>query len=316
MPASAFKLEYHSVFSLVMSSAIRVGRLGVADVDEAAEILHDAFEVVYRKRGHLPPFPSRDSASWLCRAYMDLDPDGCAIARVGSEAVGVGFAHPRGAVTSIGPLAAKPGAPPGVARALMKELEKVAAGSVNLRLFQDSFNPDSFGLYTRLGYVVADVAPYLLAERLVAPPEPPPQTTRAFTANDLSTVARYDRARTGSDRRPDLTLLSSAGGGFVSEVSRANGDVNGYLFFRTLPARVVIGPGVAESEDVLAGLVDAIASALPGHPAVIRASAASPRVLERAFARGFRIDHLGNLMVSGPFQPPPSQLYALFPESL
>jgi hypothetical protein len=299
-----------------MSSAIRVGRLGVADVDDAAEILHDAFEIVYRKRGHLPPFPSRDSAAWLCRAYLDLDPEGCAIAWSDAEAVGVGFAHPRGAVTSIGPLAAKPGAPPGVARALMKELTKVAAGSTNLRLFQDSFNPDSFGLYTRLGYVVADVAPYLLAERLTPPPGPQVATIRAFTASDLSTVASYDRARTGSDRRPDLSLLSSAGGGFVSEVPGTAGEVNGYLFFRTLPARVVIGPGVAESEDVVANLVDAVAAALPGHPAVIRASAASPRALQRAFARGFKIDHLGNLMVSGPFRPPPAQLYALFPESL
>jgi hypothetical protein len=299
-----------------MTTAIRVGRLGAADVDEAAEILHDAFELVYRKRGHLPPFPNRESAAWLCRAYLDLDPEGCAIAWSGSAAVGVGFAHPRGPVTSVGPLAAKPGGPPGVARALMKELTKVAVGSTSLRLFQDSFNPDSFGLYTRLGYVVADVAPYLLAERLAPPPEASATPVRAFSASDLPRVARYDRTRTGGERRPDLALLASAGGGFVSDAPGASETVNGYLFFRTLPARVVIGPGVAESEEILAGLVDAVAVALPGHPAVIRASASSPRVLERAFARGFKIDHLGNLMVSGPFQPPPSQLYALFPESL
>ena len=49
---------------------------------------------------------------------------------------------------------------------------------------------------------------------------------------------------------------------------------------------------------------------------MIRASAAAPLVLQRAFARGFRVDHLGNLMVSGPYAAPPAQLYALFPESL
>jgi hypothetical protein len=49
---------------------------------------------------------------------------------------------------------------------------------------------------------------------------------------------------------------------------------------------------------------------------VIRASAATPVVLRRAFDRGFRVDHLGNLMVAGPYQPPPAQLYPLFPESL
>ena len=66
----------------------------------------------------------------------------------------------------------------------------------------------------------------------------------------------------------------------------------------------------------MADLVDAVAVALPGRAAVIRASAAAPSVLLRAFARGFRVDHLGNLMVAGPYVPPPAQLYALFPESL
>ena len=99
-------------------------------------------------------------------------PKGCALARSSSEVVGVGFAHPRGAVTSIGPLASRPGAPAGVARALMRAARRDRRGaSTSVRLFQDSFNPDSFGLYTRLGYAVADVAPYLLAEKL-EPPAP------------------------------------------------------------------------------------------------------------------------------------------------
>jgi hypothetical protein len=38
--------------------------------------------------------------------------------------------------------------------------------------------------------------------------------------------------------------------------------------------------------------------------------------LRRAFDRGFRVDHLGNLMVVGKIELPPAQLYALFPESL
>jgi hypothetical protein len=298
-----------------MTSTIRVARLGQADVDAAAGILFDAFGSVYRRRGHAPPFPTRDSAAWLCRAYLDLDPEGCALAWSASEAVGVGFAHVRGAVTSIGPLAARPGARPGVARALMAELGKLASGSTSLRLFQDSFNPDSFGLYTRLGYTVADVAPYLLAEQLVPPEQAVPAGIRPLAPADLGQLERYDRIRTGADRRADLALLASTGGGFVAE-GGAPGTVSGYLFFRTLPARVVVGPGVAESAEVMADLVDAVAAALPGRAAVIRASGASPAVLQRSFARGFRVDHLGNLMVRGPYHPPPTQLYALFPESL
>jgi hypothetical protein len=292
---------------------IRVGRLERKDVEAAAGILFDAFGSVYRQRGHAPPFPTLDSAAWLCRAYLDLDPEGCAIAWSASEAVGVGFAHPRGAVTSIGPLAALPGAPPGVARALMTELSAVAAHSSSLRLFQDSFNPDSFGLYARLGYTVVDVAPYLLAERLVPPPAPPP-SVRALRPDDLPAVERYDLARTGADRRRDIALLAATGSGLVS--IGAQDGISGYLFFRSLPARVVIGPGVAESAEGMANLVDGVALELPGRGAVIRGSAATPTVLLRAFERGFRVDHLGNLMVAGPYTPPPAQLYALFPESL
>jgi len=292
---------------------IRVGRLERTDVEAAAGILFDAFGSVYRQRGHAPPFPTRDSAAWLCRAYLDLDPEGCAIAWSAAEAVGVGFAHPRGAVTSIGPLAARPGAPPGVARALMTELSAVAAHSSSLRLFQDSFNPDSFGLYARLGYTVVDVAPYLLAERLTPPPAPPP-SVRALRPDDLPAVERYDLARTGADRRRDIALLASTGSGLVSV--GAQDGISGYLFFRSLPARVVIGPGVAESAEGMANLVDGVALELPGRGAVIRGSAATPTVLLRAFERGFRVDHLGNLMVAGPYTPPPAQLYALFPESL
>ena len=164
----------------------------------------------------MPPFPTRDSAAWLCRAYLDLDPEGCVVAWSGNEAVGVGFAHPRGAVTSIGPLAARPGAPAGVARALMAEIGRVAAQSSSLRLFQDSFNPDSFGLYARLGYAVADVAPYLLAEKLIPPAAAPPGV-RALRPDDLPAIERYDRARTVADRRRDLALLASTGSGLVAD---------------------------------------------------------------------------------------------------
>jgi hypothetical protein len=292
---------------------IQVARMEKSDVDAAAEILFDAFGAVYRQRGHVPPFPTRDSAAWLCRAYLDLDAEGCVVARSGSEAVGVGFAHPRGAVTSIGPLASRPGAPAGVARALMAEIGRVAAQSSSLRLFQDSFNPDSFGLYARLGYAVVDVAPYLLAEKLSTPAAAPPGV-RALRPDDLPAIERYDRARTVADRRRDLALLAATGSGVCA--SSEPGKISGFLFYRPLPARVVIGPGVAESASILADLVDAVAIALPGRAAVIRASAAAPTVLLRAFARGFRVDHLGNLMVAGPYVPPPAQLYALFPESL
>jgi hypothetical protein len=291
---------------------IEVRRLESQDVDDASTILYEAFASVYRRRGHTPPFPNVESAVWLCRAYLDLDPEGCALAVMNGAAVGVGFAHVRGSVTSIGPLAARPGARDGVGRAIMAHFHGLAAATTSVRLFQDAFNPDSFGLYTRLGYRVVDVAPYLVAAR-VTPPPSRASGLRPLVASDVPLVARYDLGRMGADRSRDLSLLAATGRGFVAE---RGGALAGYIFYRILPARVIVGPAMAESAELLADLVDAVADSVPERPAVIRSSAAAPSVVERAFERGFRVDHLGNLMVTGPYAPPPAQLYALFPESL
>jgi hypothetical protein len=291
---------------------IDVRRLTPDDVEGAARLLYDAFAAVYRQRGHTPPFPNVDSAAWLCRAYLDLDPEGCALAEQHGRVAGVGFAHVRGAVASIGPLAARPGGPPGVGQALMEHFRRLTQGCKSVRLFQDSFNPDSFGFYTRLGYAVVDVAPYLLAERLSTPPARVPGI-RPSGGGDLRAIEAYDLGRTGADRGRDLALLASTGSALVFE---RQGEIAGYLFYRSLPARVIIGPAVGESAEIIAALVDTVAAALPGRAAVIRGSAAAPTVLQRLFARGFRVDHLGNLMVAGDYRLPPAQLYALFPESL
>lgn len=282
------------------------------DAEAAAQILVSAFAQVYHQRGHVPPFPNLDSAVWLCRAYLELDPDGCVVAEAAGALVGVGFVHLRGPVASIGPLAARPGGPRGVGHALMAYLSRLTKGSASVRLFQDSFNPDSFGLYAQLGFTVRDVAPYLLAAEIRPAPGRVPDV-RAFGAADLPRLQEFDRRLVGADRAPDFALLVSTGQVLVLERRRA---IEGFLFLRTLPARAIVGPGVAMSEEGMCALVDAATQTLEGRSAVMRASAASPSVLRRALDRGFRVDHLGNLMVQGTITLPPSQLYALFPESL
>jgi hypothetical protein len=284
-----------------------------ADAESAGDILLSAFSAVYRQRGHASPFPNVESAIWLARAYLDLDPQGCAVAEADGVLFGVGFVHVRGAVASIGPLAARPGGPRGVGRALLTHLEGVASSARSLRLFQDAFNPDSFGLYAAYGYEVRDVAPYLLAIELEAPaPGPLPGVARMTTV-DLAPIARFDRSHQEADRARDLELLLANGAGLVHRSPRG---VNGYLFYRALPSRIVLGPALADDERILCTLIDALAAAHPGRAAVMRGSSASPRVLRHALSRGFRIDHLGNLMVKGDVRLPPTQLYALFPESL
>ena len=299
---------------------IAVRAMRDADGERVAEILVAAFSQVYRQRGHIPPFPNTESAIWLCRAYLDLDREGCAVAEVNGNLVGAGFVHVRGNAASIGPLAARPGGPRGVGRALMAYFATLTQGCSSVRLFQDSFNPDSFGLYTELGWVVRDVAPYLLAADIQPAPQISPGI-RSLGPEELHRVEGFDRRMVDADRARDLRLLMSTGSLLVQERPRESArereqEIEGFIFLRSLPARAIIGPAVAVSEAVLADLFDAACRVLDGRSAVMRASASTPAVLRRAFERGFRVDHLGNLMVFGNIQLPEAQLYALFPESL
>jgi hypothetical protein len=316
-----------------------------SDCERAAEILVAAFSQVYRQRGHTPPFPNLESAIWLCRAYLDLDREGCAVAEAGSGLVGVGFVHLRGPVASIGPLAARPGGPAGIGRALMAHLTGLANACGSLRLFQDSFNPDSFGLYSELGWTVRDVAPYLMAGDIIAPAAISP-AIRLYRPEDRDRLEAFDLRMVGANRSRDMGLLLSTGallltdhvppaadpdggggggsspGGCWETAGEGGprggmkGDLDGFIFLRALPARAIIGPAVATSEAVLIDLLDAACHALGGRSAVMRASAGTPNLLRRSFELGFRVDHLGNLMSLGRSGPPPPQLYALFPESL
>ena len=257
---------------------IQVGRLGQADVDAAAGILFDAFGAAYRRRGHAPPFPTRESAAWLCRAYIDLDPEGCALARSSSEVVGVGFAHPRGAVTSIGPLASRPGAPAGVARALMGEL-----GDDRRRLDQRSPVPGQLQprlvrpLHTARLRRRPTSRPTCSPRGSSRPPPPPatPTSGRWWPRICRPSNATIDRAPAPTGAAISRCSRRRAAGSFIRRAARRE-SIAGYLFFRALPARVVIGPAVAESAEMLAALVDGVAASLPGRAAVIRASAAAP----------------------------------------
>src|SRR5689334_9964818 len=94
----------------------QVRPLFLSDVDAAGAVLHDAFRSVYADRGFRPPFPSPEAGAWLARAYLDLEPGGAVAVARGNRIDGVGFVHLRGPAASIGPVAARPGAPGGVGR--------------------------------------------------------------------------------------------------------------------------------------------------------------------------------------------------------
>ena len=171
-----------------------------------------------------------------------------------------------------------PGAPAGVARALMSELGEIAAG-----VDQRAAVP---------GQLQPRLVRSLHAARLRG------GRRRALSARREARAARRRRPRTrrpaAGGRRPagHRTLRSVAHGrrpaprpraaarrraaGFVYRPRRRGEASPAICSFARCRRASSSAPAVAESAEMLAALVDGVAASLPGRAAVIRASAAAP----------------------------------------
>jgi GNAT superfamily N-acetyltransferase len=297
----------------------RTRPLVLKDVEEAGDILYQAFGAVYAERGFRPPFPSPEAGAWLARAYLDLDPQGAVVAERGLRLSGVGFVHVRGAVASIGPVASRPGAPDGTGRAIMEALLAIAerAGARTQRLFQDSFNPRSFALYSKLGFEPREVVAYGVCDTTAlrrAPAPRPGISLRELDAGDLDELGRFDVALSGGDRRGDFELILRSGGGFALF---ADGRMRAFLLYREGASRVALAPAAAAHDPAdLVTLVAHAASRFADRALSARLPAAPSALLTPLLEMGFAIDHLGNLMVRGPELRQGWHLHSMFPESL
>jgi len=224
-------------------------------------------------------------------------------------------------VASIGPVAARPGAPGGTGRAIMERLLALAdeAGARTVRLFQDAFNPDSFALYAKLGFAAREAVAYAVVDRARAARNAPAAAAapagriRQLKTRDLEAVLRLDKSLGGADRRVDFQLILQAGVAFGLV---RGGDLTGFLFVREGAARVALAPGAAREPLDLLALVAHAAAEFPGRALSARVPAAPPELLRALLGLGFHVDHLGNLMVRGADVRSGTHLHAMFPESL
>jgi len=193
-----------------------------------------------------------------------------------------------------------------------------ASGARTIRLFQDAFNPRSFALYAKLGFVAREVVGYAVADavRAVRPAAlgiEPGGRVRDLRARDLEAVLRLDRELAGADRRIDFELILSAGSGFALV---RGGEITAFLFVREGSARVALAPGAARRAGDLLALVTHASAEFPARALSARVPASPPELTRAMLALGFRLDHLGNLMVRGEDTRMGAHLYAMFPESL
>jgi GNAT superfamily N-acetyltransferase len=287
---------------------------GPADAAEGGRVLVSAFNRVFQRHGFPPPFPSLESGQNLVASYVAYaETRGVVLEGEGGKLVSIAFVHPRRRTAGIGPVAVEPHAQSrGVGLRLMEALLAAAPGVESFRLTQDAFNNVSFSLYHKLGFVVRDVM--LGLERPAEWVPDPSATVRELGVADLAEVAALDTRLTGIERPHDLTHLLHSGHGFVLEREGAHA---GYLLHRTIGRHLMIGPAAAAADDDLYALITAALAANPGATATMRFLASRPNLLNRLFETGFRIAHLGNYMVRGPWERPPgAQVPAAYPEAL
>jgi hypothetical protein len=131
-----------------------------------------------------------------------------------------------------------------------------------------------------------------------------PAPIRELTPADLPAVAEFDSAFFGGSRERDLRALLAAGGtGLVAEDD--GGRVTGFLGGRVEGSLASIGPGGAESADLLKKLLARLGERLAERATIVLAYlvASDGEVVRQALAMGFRIANLSAYMVRGAYTP-------------
>jgi len=286
-----------------------------ADVPAVAEIIAVAFNDVFQRHGFPPPWPEPEAARIVPSLYVSYPGARGFVAQLDGRVVGSGFVLVRGDNAGIGPVSVAPEAQgSGAGRAIMECLLDEVRDCPSVRLIQEAFNTASFSLYTKLGFVVRDVAPLLVAEDPRPKPPADPPSVRAMTPADLESVAALDERLTGMRREHDFALLL----GFASQlVCERDGRLTGFLFRAPFGDSTLLAPAAAEGTDDLKALLCG-AVELPGPRLInMRPTAGQHELLRYVFDAGFVISNIGTYMVRGEWQPPRgAHLMAMFPEAI
>jgi hypothetical protein len=156
-------------------------------------------------------------------------------------------------------------------------------------------------LYERHGFASRGTSLAVGISRRAAGRLGPTRAARSLDPADLGRVAAFDRARFGGDRSRLLALLAMDGiaRGFVTE---SEGAIEGFAFVQAEGQR--IGPMVADTPEVAAGLVAAAFEAFPDL-ADVRLNLPPDNAAGAEWLRGVRVAAMdwGGRMARGPNVP-------------
>jgi GNAT superfamily N-acetyltransferase len=278
------------------------------DAPAVGGLVYRAIARAFRDHGQPEPIAGEEEGERLARLYLTLDPQNAIVATRQGKLVAAGFLHVRDEVASLGPVVVEPEfQAQGLGRLLVEQLSEQASRCASTRLFVDAFNMRAFGNVLKRGYIPRDHGIRLVALGGLKGPgmsqSIAPAPIRDLVSGDLETVVRFDGSFFGGSRERDFRALLDAGA--VGLIAEENGRVSGYLLARVEGSLATIGPGGAESADLLGKLLARLGELLAARANIFLAYllASQIDVISEAFSMGFRATSLSVYMVRGSYTP-------------
>jgi GNAT superfamily N-acetyltransferase len=288
--------------------AVDLRPIDLADRDEAARIVYEAFAGIHDHHRFARDFPTLDAALELTTNFIAHPSIYGVVAEIDGRIVGSNFLDERGPVRGVGPITVDPAAQGhGVGRALMQAVLDRGADAIGIRLLQDSFNTGSLSLYTSLGFDVAEPVA-LMSGR--------PRSTgvdgvevRPLKRDDLGEAEELHRSVHGFERTAELEDALAVPG-FTPTVAVRDGRIVAYAATLTFfPA----AQAVAETERDMAALIAGSLS-LTGEAGEFLVPARQAELFRWLLGEGLRVVKPMTYMTIGRYEPPagawiPSVLY-------
>lgn len=278
--------------------------MAAEDITAVGEIIYGAIARVFRDHGQPEPIADAGHGERIARLYLDLDPEGAMVALRDGRVVAAGFVHIRDEVASLGPVVVEPELQgQGLGKLLVDRLCEQASHCTAIRIFVDAFNTRAFGIALRRGFQPRETGIRLVAlgglsgRGMLQAIAPAP--VRDLAPTDLESLIRFDRALFGGSRDRDFRALLAMGG--VGLVAGDGDTIRGYLFGRVEGNLATIGPGEAESPDLMGKLLARLGERLANQANIFLAhfQASQLEAVREAFSMGLRAASLTVYMVRG-----------------
>jgi GNAT superfamily N-acetyltransferase len=212
-------------------------------------IIFTAFDALFKHRNFpLYEFPVVEAGIGVATNFIDHPVLIKFLAEVDKQIVGCAFLDPRDKINAIGPVAVLPDFQGcGVGKLLMEKILKKKENTIGTRLLQDTFNPDSFSLYSKLGFEFKELVT-LLQGKLTGHAEPGIKV-RPLSNEDLAQCKTLCVKVHGIDRTNELRDAIKV---FKPLAALHDGQITGYMSAADFWQ---LNHAVALNEDVLKALL-------------------------------------------------------------